>query len=110
MPKRDAAVDDDMNPNARVRRSAESSPIQVGQFAFVGAIALVIVGLATVVASRRIGEREAITDARSSAVIKAQSLVEPAVTDALLDRIGRRRSRRSTASSSATCSTAPSYA
>jgi two-component system NarL family sensor kinase len=60
--------------------------IQVGQFALVGAIALVIVGLATAVASRRIGEREAITDARSSAVIKAQGLVEPAISDGLLTR------------------------
>jgi two-component system, NarL family, sensor kinase len=58
--------------------------IQVGQFALVGAIALVIVGLATAVASRRIGEREAITDARSSAVIKAQGLVEPAIGNDLI--------------------------
>jgi len=57
--------------------------IQVGQFALAGAVALVIVGLATAVASRRIGEREAITDARSSAVVKAQTVVEPVLTDGL---------------------------
>jgi two-component system NarL family sensor kinase len=55
----------------------------VGQFAFVGAAALVIVGLATQVASRRVGEREAISDARTSTLVKAQGLVEPALTDGL---------------------------
>ena len=78
MTRRDAAVDN--SPAAR-DRSADRRvvAIQVGQFALVGVIALVIVGLATAIASRRIGEREAITDARSSAVIRAQNLVEPAL-------------------------------
>ena len=83
MTRRDAAVDDDVTARAK---SADRRivAIQVGQFALVGVILLVIVGLATAIASRRIGEREAITDARSSAVIRAQSLVEPAVADGLL--------------------------
>jgi two-component system NarL family sensor kinase len=83
MTRRDAAVDENMTQRAR---SADRRvvAIQVGQFALVGVILLVIVGLATAVASRRIGEREAISDARSSAVIRAQNLVEPAVTDGLL--------------------------
>jgi two-component system NarL family sensor kinase len=82
MAKRDATVDD-VNPRTRFA-DRRVVLIQVGQFALVGAIALVIVGLATSIASRRTGEREAITGARSSAVIKAQGLVEPAITDALL--------------------------
>ena len=50
-----------------------------------GLIALAIVGLATAVASRRIGEREAVSDARTTTVTKAQGLVEPAIDEALLD-------------------------
>ena len=56
----------------------------VGQFAISGAIALVIVGLGTMIASRRIGEREAIVDARTQTVIKAQGLVQPAFGDGVL--------------------------
>ena len=104
MTKRDAAVDDGRERSTR-RADRRVVAIQVGQFALAGAIALTIVGLATAIASRRIGEREAITDARSSAVIKAQGLVEPVVSDDLLDRFDRPRSRGSTASSGATCST-----
>ena len=59
--------------------------VQVGQFALAGLIALAIVGLATAVASRRIGEREAVSDARTTTVTKAQGLVEPAIDEALLD-------------------------
>jgi two-component system, NarL family, sensor kinase len=81
--KRDTAIDDGVNSRARFA-DRRVVMIQVGQFALVGAVALTIVGLATSIASRRTGEREAITNARSSAVIKAQGLVEPAVTDALL--------------------------
>ncbi|HTK15597.1 MAG TPA: ATP-binding protein [Acidimicrobiia bacterium] len=83
MTRHDAAVDDSLTERAR---SADRRvvAIQVGQFALVGVILLVIVGLATAVASRRIGQREAITDARSSAIIRAQNLVEPAVTDGVL--------------------------
>src|SRR5205085_4403610 len=54
------------------------------QFAFVGITAVLIVGLATATASRRIGQREAITNARSTTLIKAQGLVEPLLTDAVL--------------------------
>jgi two-component system NarL family sensor kinase len=83
MTRRDAAVDENVPTRTR---SADRwvVAIQVGQFALVGAILLVIVGLSTAVASRRIGQREAITEARSSAIIRAQNLVEPAVTDGLL--------------------------
>lgn len=56
----------------------------VAQFAASGAAALVIVGLATTIASRRIGEREGIVDARTQTVIKAQGLVQPAFSDAVL--------------------------
>jgi len=53
------------------------------QFALVGLVAVTIVGVATAVASRRIGEREAITDARTTTLLKAQTVVEPVVTDGL---------------------------
>ncbi|MDQ1620075.1 MAG: two-component system, NarL family, sensor kinase, partial [Actinomycetota bacterium] len=46
--------------------------------------ALVVVGLATEVASRRVGEREAISDARTTTLVKAQGLVEPVITEGLL--------------------------
>jgi signal transduction histidine kinase len=58
----------------------------VAQFAAIGLAAVAIVGFATLVASRRIGEREAITDARTTTLIKAQGLVEPVVTDGLATR------------------------
>jgi two-component system NarL family sensor kinase len=57
---------------------------QVGQFTLAGVVAVVIVGLATAVASRRVGEREAIVDARTKTLAKAQGIVEPVVTDALV--------------------------
>jgi signal transduction histidine kinase len=52
----------------------------VVQFALIGLAAVLIVGLATATASRRIGQREAITDARTTTLVKAQGLVEPAIT------------------------------
>jgi two-component system, NarL family, sensor kinase len=55
----------------------------VAQFAFVGLAALVVVGLATQVASQRVGEREAVSDARTTTLVKAQGLVEPVITDGL---------------------------
>ena len=58
----------------------------VGQFMLAGLAAVLVVGFATAIASRRIGEREAIIDARTTALVRAQGLVEPAVTDALLTR------------------------
>ncbi|MDQ1434814.1 MAG: two-component system, NarL family, sensor kinase [Actinomycetota bacterium] len=57
---------------------------QVSQFTLAGIVAVVIVGLATAVASRRVGEREAIVDARTKTLAKAQGLVEPVVTNGLL--------------------------
>jgi two-component system NarL family sensor kinase len=56
---------------------------QVSQFTLAGIVAVVIVGFATAIASRRVGEREAIVDARTKTLAKAQGLVEPAVTDGL---------------------------
>jgi signal transduction histidine kinase len=49
-----------------------------------GLVAVLIVGFATAIASRRIGEREAIVDARTTALVRAQGLVEPVVTDGLV--------------------------
>jgi two-component system, NarL family, sensor kinase len=56
---------------------------QVGQFTLAGIAAATIVALATAVASRRVGEREAIVDARSTALLKARGLVAPVVTAGL---------------------------
>jgi two-component system NarL family sensor kinase len=53
------------------------------QFAVIGLIAAAFVGSVTAIASRRIGEREAVVDARTTAILKAQGAVEPAVTPAL---------------------------
>jgi two-component system, NarL family, sensor kinase len=55
----------------------------VAQFAVIGLAGLFTVGLATLVASQRIGEREAITDVRTTTLVKAQGGVEPVVTNAL---------------------------
>ena len=57
---------------------------QVGQFALVGLVATTIVAFATSVASRRLGEREAITDARTVTLVRAQNIIEPVLTDALV--------------------------
>jgi signal transduction histidine kinase len=56
---------------------------QVGQFTLAGLIAVAIVGVATAVASQRVGQREAIEDARTQTVAKAQGFVEPVVTSSL---------------------------
>jgi two-component system NarL family sensor kinase len=53
------------------------------QFALVGLIAVSIVGIGTFAASRRVGEREAVVDARTTTLVKAQTIVEPAVTNGL---------------------------
>src|SRR4051812_31442706 len=55
----------------------------VVQFALVGVVAVIVVGIATAAASRRVGQREATVDARTTTLIKAQTAVEPVVTDAL---------------------------
>jgi two-component system NarL family sensor kinase len=62
--------------------------LHVGQFAFAGIVAAVIVGLATAVASRRVGEREGISEARVTTLIKAEGVVEPVLTDSLLGDAG----------------------
>ncbi len=54
------------------------------QFAVAGAIAVAIVGVATAVASGRVGAREAISEARTTTLIKAEGLVEPVLTDEML--------------------------
>ena len=54
------------------------------QFTLVGIVAVAIVGIATAAASRRVGQREAIVDARTTTLVKAQTAVEPVVTDGLL--------------------------
>jgi signal transduction histidine kinase len=53
------------------------------QFALIGIAAVLIVALATATASRRVGQREAITDARTTTLIRAQGLVEPVLSDAM---------------------------
>jgi signal transduction histidine kinase len=55
----------------------------VAQFVAIGLAAVLIVGLAMLTASRRVGQREAIADARTTTVVKAQGLIEPAVADTL---------------------------
>lgn len=57
---------------------------QITQFMLAGLVAVAIVGFGTAIASRRIGEREAIVDARTTALVRAQGFVEPAVTDGLI--------------------------
>lgn len=65
-------------------RGEGSVGAQVGRFVLAGAVVLGIVGLSTSIASRRLGEREAVTDARDSAVIRAIGLVEPALEAGVL--------------------------
>jgi two-component system NarL family sensor kinase len=57
----------------------------VGQFALAGVLAVALVGLGTAIAARRIGEREAITEARATASSRAEGLVSPALQDSLVD-------------------------
>ncbi len=57
---------------------------QVGQFVALAVLAVVLVGIATAIAARRAGESAAIADRSTEALIKAQSLVEPVITDGLL--------------------------
>lgn len=72
-----------LRPGPR-QASGRTVAVSVGWFALAGVVALCIVGLATAIASRRVGERQAIADARTTTLIKAKGVVEPAVTDALL--------------------------
>src|SRR3954468_15280896 len=66
-------------PPARTTRWPVARP--VAGFALAGLVAVAIVGLATAPASRRVGQREAIIDARTTTLVKAQNVVEPVVSD-----------------------------
>lgn len=73
-------------PSRRTRRASAGRfgvVWQVGQFVLVGSVAIVLVGIATFIASRRVGEREAIVEARSTTLAAAQGVVEPALTDGI---------------------------
>jgi len=56
---------------------------EVAKFALAGALALGLVGFATLLAARRVGERQAITEVRSVAVTKSE-LVTPGIVEGLL--------------------------
>jgi signal transduction histidine kinase len=56
----------------------------VGQFALAGLVAVLIVGLGMAVASRRVGERQAIADVRVTTLSKAKGVVEPLLTDGVV--------------------------
>lgn len=84
--RRDRDVQASSASGRRPRRSGRwLVAVQVGQFALAGIVALAIVGLATAIASRRVGEREAISNARTTTLIKAEGLVEPALTGDLVN-------------------------
>lgn len=68
-------------PKAGTGRWAVVRP--VAGFALAGLVALVIVAVATAAASRRVGQREAIVDARTTTQLKAQTVIEPVVTNGL---------------------------
>lgn len=73
-----------MTNESRDRRSGTGIvALSVARFALIGLIALVIVAVAIWFASRRVGEREAIANARRLTELTAQNVVEPAITDAL---------------------------
>jgi signal transduction histidine kinase len=63
---------------------SRSVGIEVGAFVLAGAAALALVGFATSVAARRVGEREAIADVRTTTVIRAQGVVTPSIDDGLV--------------------------
>ncbi|MEQ1701609.1 MAG: sensor histidine kinase [Ilumatobacteraceae bacterium] len=55
----------------------------VAQFAVTGVFALAIVAIATWLASGRVGEHEAVVDARSRTLVSARDVVEPVIVDGL---------------------------
>ena len=55
----------------------------VAGFSIAGVLAVVAVGFGLVVASRRVGEREAIASARAQTVQVAREIVEPSITNGL---------------------------
>ena len=65
-------------------RRNRSVALEVGLFVLAGAAALTIVGFATSIAARRVGEREAIADVRTTTVLRAQGVVAPALDDGLI--------------------------
>lgn len=67
------------------RRRRRTVAAEVGLFALAGAAALTLVGVATSVAARRVGEREAIADVRTTTVLRAQGVVAPALDDDLVE-------------------------
>lgn len=68
-------------PRRRDRPSHRSTVVlAVAQFAAAGVVAVLILGVALSIASRRVGEREAVVDARTQTLIRAQNVVEPALT------------------------------
>jgi signal transduction histidine kinase len=71
-------------PAGADRTGRRTVALQVGQFAAAGLVALLVVGFGLSIAARRVGEREAITNARATTVVKAQGVVEPAITDGLV--------------------------
>jgi signal transduction histidine kinase len=75
------APPDRRSPAVASARGVVARPVI--QFAAIGLAAVVIVGWATATASRRIGQREAIGDARTATLVKAQGLVEPIVSNGL---------------------------
>src|SRR3954451_22352719 len=77
---------DDMEQEEAPRERSSRWPVArpILQFFLVGLVAVVIVGIATAAAARRVGQREAVVDARTTTLVKAQNIVEPAVTDGLL--------------------------
>jgi two-component system NarL family sensor kinase len=81
MTRRSPRTQSDGDPSAANVHWVVARP--VAQFAIIGLAAVAIVGLATATASRRVGQREAISDARTTTLVKAQGLVEPVVTDTL---------------------------
>ncbi|MGH9276233.1 MAG: sensor histidine kinase, partial [Acidimicrobiales bacterium] len=64
---------------------SRSVVVEVGFFVLAGAIAVAIVGFATSIAARRVGERQAIADVRTTTVIRAQGMVAPSLDDAIVD-------------------------
>jgi signal transduction histidine kinase len=73
-----------MTNDSRDRRSgAGIVAVSVAQFALIGLIALLIVAISIWIASRRVGEREAIANARRVTELTAKNVVEPAVPEAL---------------------------
>jgi two-component system, NarL family, sensor kinase len=56
----------------------------VALFTIAGVVAVLILGVATEIGSRKVGEREAVVDARTKTSVLAQGRVEPVVTNGLV--------------------------